>query len=151
METREEYFTEIAELAVNALVEAYRKIYGLADDETTAQNKTRDMIINRLDISEEELSAIWNGHTDEAYDIYTEKSEPLHDYEVTISVNYAANIHVKAKDEDEAREYVADNLSSNSTEIYMDDDENVLEDIDTGVDFPEWEIENVYDCGEYEE
>ena len=151
MNTKEVYFTEVAELAVNALVEAYRKIYGLADDETTAQNKTRDMIINRLDISEEELSAIWNGHTDEAYDIYVENSEPLHDYEVTISVNYAATVHVKAKDEDEAREYVEGNLCTNSTEVYMGGYKNVIEDIDTGVDFPEWEIEDVCDCGEYEE
>ncbi len=151
MNTKEVYFTEIAELAVNALVEAYRKIYGLADDETTAQNKTRDMIINRLDISEEELAAIWNGHTDEAYKIYTESAEPLHEYELNISVNYTTNIHVKAKDEDEAREYVADNLYAHSTEVYMDDDENVIEELDTGCDFAEWEIEGVYDCGEYEE
>ena len=152
--SREEYFEEIAEKLLKKLVEldtTLNKVY-IYDDNAVAK-KTNSDIVDWLDLEGryDEINAILNNDLYDAYDKYCEEAEPYHNYEVTISVNYAASVHVKAKSEDEAREYVSDNLSTNSTEVYMDDDEYVLEDVDTGVDYAEWELEDVCDCGEYEE
>ena len=155
--SKEEYLKKMAE---TLLRELRRTIYCIhmaqmpKGSEEIAMNKACANVIELLGLEghDGEIEAIVdNNDFDSAYEEYLGYSEPYHDYEVNISVNYAASVHVKAKSEDEAKEYVRGNLFTNSTEVYMEDDENVIEDIDTGVDYAEWELENICDCGEYEE
>ena len=154
--SKEEYLKAMAERLLRELRKVKFNIHAavLGDgNEENSLNRACVDIIRCLGIEghDGEINAIDNNDLDGAYEEYISYEQPLHDYEVNISVNYDTTIHVKAANEDEAREYVSDNLYTNGNDLYMDDDENVIEDFDTQFGDTDWCVESARDCGEYEE
>ena len=151
-----QYWKDVAARAVAGYYEQMRKIRsidGTVDPESVAEADVEDA----CDISANEVSAILNGDESEAYEYYKEEHPPLHDYKVSFSFEGLSGwVHVKAKDEDEACDYVQSNMdvAFHETPFYMVDDDNVIDDIEQ--DFDTYEcgscsIDCVDDYGEYEE
>lgn len=151
-----QYWKDVAARAVVGYYEQMRKIRsidGTVDPESMAEADVEDA----CNIGSNEVTAILDGDESEAYEYYKEEHPPLHDYKVSFSFEGLAGwVHVKAKDEDEASEYVQSNMSVefDGMPFYMADDDNVIDDIEQdydSYDYNNCSIDYVEDFGEYEE
>lgn len=155
MKTEVEYWRDMASKAVMALRTAYEGAFGMFDsDEESIDRKARDKMMSELEIEDvEEYEELLANDPSGAYGIYLANEEREHNFEVSFSVNASGRVTVRAKTEDDAEEYVENNLevedNSDGVNVYMCDDGYVTEDIE--VDNSSWSIDDVYDNGEVED
>lgn len=163
--TKEEYFRTMLEktlLRLEEIENAMNKMTHNTDDETASQ-MTNMFIGEALDIgavdgdcryADKELNHFVNAEFDEAYEAYVENNKPkLHQY--VVSFEFPAvygTVMVKAKDEDEAEEYVQGNLEVSDVDLYMYDKSDVLCDpeIDESCRYADIEVTDVEEDGEYD-
>ena len=149
MSTREQYFEQIARSASVFLRDAYKKIYGFVDDEPTAKQKAADKVMFDLCISPEIYEALMHSDCGDPYVMYTKEQEPLHIYRVDVEGTFGGCFEVKAKSEDEAEEYVANNMECGECSMRIDDvDDMVVNDFCASDWDYQSEVTNVEDTGE---
>lgn len=155
MKTEMEYWKELAVKAIINLRINYERTFemlGDTDDELI-DRKVKDKMMSELGIEdEEEYEDMLSGFPSAAYEVYVENNEPMEIFEVGVSGSFSGMFRVKAKTEDEARDYVADNLEVGECSMYLDDEDDMVDDFEDDNMGYEHEVEFVNDTGEvYEE
>lgn len=154
MKTELEYWNDLASKAVMEMRTTLESTFAsLGYDDELVDRKTKDAMMHKLNINdEEEYEELLASDTSGAYEIYKENNKPLNIYEVGVSGSFSGTFRVKAKDEDEARDYVENNLEVNECTMYLDDDEDLVDDYEEDCMSYDREVEFVNDTGEvYEE
>ena len=151
--TKEDYFKGLLEKTILKLEEiqnALNKIKCGSDEDAAFQ--TNWDIGQWFDLEGAELDSVVNSEFDDAYDEYVERNQADHIYEATLKVTYNVTCKIHAKDEDEAEDYMLNEICTEDEGVYFSDDSKVIEDTCTDhYEDADWEIVDMTDCGEYEE
>ena len=151
--TKEEYFKGmLCELLANyrALDERVKMLNTDCCEESAAAQTDVDIAhIFRLTADNDyELGCILQKRFDDAYDAYVENSEKDHIFDVEFHYTVYGKAQVHAKDEDEAREYVVDELYLDGDSVYFCNDDRVVEEPSCDVSYGGIELDSVDDTGD---
>lgn len=126
--TKEEYVISKMQKLIRAYIELDEGVHRLIGDDKYSKDNTLIDICSALDIAEDsdEASALIDHlNLDDAYDAYIENSEKDHIYDVAFSFTVSGTAQVHAKDEDEAEDYVNENLYIEPEVSFYEDDRQV--------------------------
>ena len=155
--TKEEYFkVMLCELLANyrTLDERVKMLNTDCCEESAAAQTDVDIAhIFRLTADNDyELGCILQKRFDDAYDAYVESCEKDHIFDVEFHYTVYGTAQVHAKDEDEAREYVNDEMYLDGNGVSFSDEDRVVEEPSGDVSYDGIEIDDVSDTGdEYED
>lgn len=154
--TKEEYLEKIAETALHELINIDAKRWAMVDAKGNGEFAARADLRGLLELNgyehDDEFEAVYQGDLNTAYDEYVKSNEKDHIFDIEFHYTVYGTAQVHAKDEDEAREYVNDELYVDGANVYFSDDEKAVDDVSIIEDCEGIEIDSVDDTGdEYED